>query len=213
MKVNTDAILLGAVAPVENAQRALDIGTGTGVIALMLAQRNEDLHIDALEPDAASFEQARYNLGNSPYSDRLNVYKSALQDFIPTTPYDVIVCNPPFFERLSQEEHNSARHSEFLPLHDLFEFADNYLKSKGLFSIIYPSASDHHILETAYFHDLFPQSHIKIKDNPSVEIKRSIWIFSKRWKRDFASKEVFLFDKKGDKSNFYQKVSRDFLSD
>lgn len=100
MKVGTDGVLLGAWASVpEPGSRVLDVGTGTGLIALMIAQRAGDVRVDALEIDASSASQANENFQNSPWKERLNCVHSSFQDYASQCdlPYDLIICNPPFF--------------------------------------------------------------------------------------------------------------------
>src|SRR6478609_1594941 len=98
MKVGTDAVLLGAWVEVEKATRILDIGTGSAVIALMLAQRtSENTRIDALEPDREASEQAQANVLASPWNNRIIVHQTTLQEFHPSNNYDLVVSNPPYF--------------------------------------------------------------------------------------------------------------------
>lgn len=96
MKVGTDGVLLGAWAELEEAASILDIGTGTGLIALMAAQRNAQARIDALEIEPAACREAAYNIRISPWAERIRLYPQALQAFFPAIGYDCILCNPPF---------------------------------------------------------------------------------------------------------------------
>jgi tRNA1Val (adenine37-N6)-methyltransferase len=124
MKVGTDALLLGAWADCSHATRVLDIGTGTGVLALMLAQRAPQAHIDAIEIDAAAAEQATQNVARSPWQSRVTVYEVSLQQFAAANPlpiYDFIVSNPPFFHqslKTPDPQRAQARHTDSL-LHDV----------------------------------------------------------------------------------------------
>lgn len=97
MKVGTDGVLLGAWTDVTHARRLLDIGTGTGLIAIMAAQRNPELIIDAIEIDPAAFEQARENANSTSWRERIHLFQGEVQAFAPPHKYDIIVCNPPFF--------------------------------------------------------------------------------------------------------------------
>lgn len=155
MKINTDGVLLGAMAgsealpsdkPVPNrmwkSRRFLDIGTGTGVIALMLAQRYPDARVDAIEIDAIAAQRAKANFLNSPFSDRLKVSHIALRDFQaePYT-YDLIVSNPPFFMdslKNPDQRKSVARHADPLFFQTLLEVAVNYLRSEGILQLILP---------------------------------------------------------------------------
>ncbi len=142
-KVGTDAVLLGAWAKVEKAKSILDIGTGTGVIALMMAQKSK-AQIDAIDMEQSSFEQAVENAAKSPWPERVRVHRSSLQDFNKTAEkkYDVIISNPPYFVdsyKAPDEERNHARHNDTLPFKDLVEGVKNLLLPDGKFYIILPT--------------------------------------------------------------------------
>lgn len=123
----------------------LDIGTGCGLIALMMAQRNSTALIDAIEIDEAAAQQASENVVASPWSDRIEVFNISLKDFTVQSEnahhYDFIVCNPPFFSRstISQDVRSStARHDQCLKFDELFEFATRLLRSEGRLALILP---------------------------------------------------------------------------
>jgi tRNA1Val (adenine37-N6)-methyltransferase len=145
MKVNTDGVLLGAWVPVENVKRALDAGTGTGVIALMLAQRHPDALIDAVDIDEASAKQAAINVRESMWSERIQVVSSSLQQFAQHSAirYDLIVSNPPYFVNalLPPDERRAvSRHTTALPYDDLLTSACILLQPEGRLSVILPYA-------------------------------------------------------------------------
>lgn len=151
-KVGTDAVLIGAWAKVEKARFILDIGTGTGVIALMMAQKSH-AQIDAIDIEQSSYEQAHENAGHSAWHDRIKVHHSSLQDFIKKTShkYDVIISNPPYFVdsfKAPDEERNHARHNDTLPFMDLIEGVKQLMHPEGKFYIILPTkeAQDFKIL-------------------------------------------------------------------
>ena len=143
MKVGTDGVLLGAWAPVEGVEKALDIGTGTGLVALMLAQRMSAGNITAVELDAAAAKQAEDNFSASPWADKLNVVPEAIQDFAKQSAavFDLIVCNPPFFSGgtfSANQDRNNVRHTIKLPHGDLLAAARKLLKPSGKFCLILP---------------------------------------------------------------------------
>lgn len=148
MKIGTDGVLLGAWANVENGHRLLDVGTGCGLIALMLAQRTERQMsiVDAIEVDALAAEQANDNVARSPWSTRVTVFPHALQRFVNhantrSWQYDRIVCNPPFFQdSLPAESVNRsvARHADSLSRETLFGASGELLKPNGMLAIILP---------------------------------------------------------------------------
>ena len=132
MKVGTDGVLLGAWA--QGGHRVLDIGTGTGLIALMMSQRFPQALIDAIEIDHDAAVQAAENVACSPFADRIKVSETALQNFKPTTHYNIIVTNPPFFAhslRSPSKSRSLARQTESLPFSAIFSFATEYLVPDG----------------------------------------------------------------------------------
>ncbi|MFT3737722.1 MAG: methyltransferase [Breznakibacter sp.] len=143
MKVGTDGVLLGAWAPVNGCRYVLDVGTGTGLLALMIAQRDPLAIIDAIEIDANAAAQAKYNIINSPWPDRINIMHCSLQDFAKQKRpgYDLIVCNPPFFANSLKSPHaprNLARHDVSLPLDELVKNAIRLLQQGGTIAIVLP---------------------------------------------------------------------------
>lgn len=143
MKVGTDGVLLGAWASVENATEVLDVGTGTGLIALMVVQRNPQARVVAIDIDERAVEQAKENIGNSPFSDRIGIELLAFQQFVQGSSkrFDLIVSNPPYFtdSLLPPDKRRSrARHSVSLTLDDLLVSARSCLKNHGTLSLILP---------------------------------------------------------------------------
>ncbi len=142
MKVGTDAVLLGAWVKPNGAKRILDIGTGTGVIALMLAQRSTAL-IDAIDIDITACEQAAENVKLSPWPERVRILHHSFQEFSEetTTRYDLVVSNPPYFldsSKASGLERTTARHADLLPYHELVDSVIRVLDKKGKFCVILP---------------------------------------------------------------------------
>ena len=152
MKVCTDACLLGAFAANRlplTVHRLLDIGTGTGLLSLMLAQRNLNAVIDAVEIDEAAAEQAKENFNNSPWKERLNVHNEPIQKFAKSInkKYDVIICNPPFFEndlKSNDNQRNLALHSAALSLEELISIV-GFLLEKNWKLFLFASISPHKI--------------------------------------------------------------------
>ena len=143
MKVNTDGVLLGAMAQVEAPKRILDIGTGTGVIALMLAQRFPSATVDAIEIDTEAARAAGRNFKNSPFADRISCHAVALGDFEPEKPYDLMVSNPPYFLH-SLKNHDIrkriARHTDMSFFAQLLDRSVRWLKPGGELQLIVPIA-------------------------------------------------------------------------
>ena len=143
MKVGTDGVLLGAWAGCEGAKRILDIGTGTGVIALMLAQRNSQAAIHAVEIDETATRRARSNFDMSPWAERLTVENCAVQEFAPSEKFDLIISNPPYFVDSLQcpdAKRTTARHTQDLTFEELDKTVCRLLADGGRFALILPTA-------------------------------------------------------------------------
>lgn len=185
MKIGTDGVLLGAWTPIENNPYSiLDIGTGTGIIALMLAQRSAAEQIDALEIDEKAYEQAVDNFENSPWSDRLFCFHAALDEFVeePEDEYDLIVCNPPFYiedYKTNNEQRDLARFADAMPFVDLIEAAALLLSENGIFSVIIPFKEEENFLAVAKEYELFPIKITRVKGTLTSEIKRCLLAFSR----------------------------------
>jgi len=142
MKVGTDAVLLGAWVNVAKAKRILDLGTGTGVIALMLAQRTKpSVQIEAVEIDKYAFEDASENFSNSPWHGRLTAHYSPAQNFASPDKFDLIVSNPPYFQnsfKPPDTQRTAARHTESLSFLDLLQTAKRFISEKGALNVVLP---------------------------------------------------------------------------
>ena len=141
MKVGTDGVLLGAWADLSRSTRLLDIGTGSGLIALMAAQRSESARIDAIEIDMEAYQQAQYNIQLSPWKERIHLFQGDIQNFTPEYLYDTIICNPPFFIsslQTPQKNRTIARHCTTLSHEDLFHSVQRLLSPMGVFYLILP---------------------------------------------------------------------------
>jgi len=184
MKVGTDGVLLGAWAPLDNNPYAvLDIGAGTGLIALMLAQRSYAEQIDALEIEDDAYEQAVDNFENSPWADRLFCYHAGLDEFMeePEDEYDLIISNPPFYTEdytSGNEQRDTARFEASLPFEDLAEAAGLLLSQKGVFAIILPYKEEANFIGLMKAEGLTPFKITRVKGTPVTEIKRSLMAFS-----------------------------------
>ncbi len=144
MKVSTDACIQGAWAPIaDDVVDVLDIGTGTGLLSLMLAQRNESIQIDAIELDADAAQQASENIKASPWADRINIIQGDVTQYAFTKQYDMIICNPPFFNNSllgDDAQRNNVRHTISLSYDALLAVLQNVLKPTGYAAILLPTA-------------------------------------------------------------------------
>ncbi len=184
MKVGTDGVLLGAWADFSNSKSILDIGTGTGLIALMAAQKTTNSEITAIEIEENAFLQAKENFEQSVWNKRITLINSSFQDFVKNSnkKFDFIVCNPPFFSNSLKNPNiakSMARHNDFLPFQDLFGGVENCLNENGKFSLIFPSDSINFVIKIANDNNLFCSKITYVKPNPDKEPKRILIEFSK----------------------------------
>jgi tRNA1Val (adenine37-N6)-methyltransferase len=180
MKVNTDGVLLGALLPTVEPRSILDIGTGTGVIALMLAQRNQGAQIDAVEIDDDAAETAHSNFKESIYSDRLKLYHSSFEKFscnFLDQKYDLIVSNPPFFTNALHNPDRKkliARHASNSLFNDLTTFVRQHLTVSGRGYFILPNDAAKEIIKQADVKGLYLQHEISIHSSRSKPHHRTI---------------------------------------
>jgi tRNA1Val (adenine37-N6)-methyltransferase len=183
MKIGTDGVLLGAWCPIDNNPfSVLDIGAGTGILSLMLAQRSNAEQIDSLEIDEEAYEQCVENFESSPWSDRLFCFHAGLDEFVdePEDEYDIIISNPPFYSedfKTENSQRDLARFQDALPFEDLIEAADLLLSENGIFAVIIPYKEEEQFVSMCKELDLFPLKITRVKGTPTSEIKRSLLAF------------------------------------
>ena len=185
MKIGTDAVLLGAWCPIENNPKTiLDIGAGTGILSLMLAQRTNCEQIDAVEIDENAYEECVENFENSPWSDRLFCFHAGLDEFVeePEEEYDLIICNPPFYAedfKSKNESRDLARFQDAMPFEDLIEAADLLLSENGIFSVIIPFKEEENFIDLCAEVELFPTKITRVKGSEKTAIVRSLLAFKR----------------------------------
>ena len=185
MKIGTDGVLLGAWTPlINNPYNLLDIGAGTGILSLMLAQRSNLEQIDAIEIDEGAYEQCVENFEASPWSDRLFCFHAGLDEFVddPEDEYDLIISNPPFYTDTFKSENTQrdiARFEDALPFEELIEAADLLLSDNGIFSVIIPYKEETKFVSMCKELELFPLKITRVKGTPTAEIKRSLLAFTR----------------------------------
>lgn len=180
MKVGTDSVLLGAWCNLPNAAKVLDVGAGTGLLSLMLAQRGA-AKVDAVELDQTASVQARENFVNSPWWRKLNIYNLPIQDFVYGADYDVIITNPPFFHDSFlpvEGARAQARHSHTLPMEELLETVSQLLQVTGLFHIVLPAEQETFFCEKAAKVALYLKRRLAIHPRPESPANRVLMTFS-----------------------------------
>ena len=214
MKVGTDGTLLGAWAnaPVA-AARILDIGTGTGLVALMMAQRFPEAQVTGIDIDEDAAQQAQENVVGSPFSDRIMINREDATKIDDKAGYDAIVCNPPYFvDSLScpDPQRNTARHTDSLSYHDLMYSVSKLLKKNGIFSVIIPEDNLSKLESEAYLNGLFRSRLFHIHTTPRKPPKRCLIEFSKIAGLQTVIKDVVLEDSPGLRSDWYHQLTKDF---
>nr|WP_294939383.1 methyltransferase [uncultured Flavobacterium sp.] len=215
MKVGTDGVLLGAWTPlINNPYNILDIGAGTGVITLMLAQRSHAEQIDAIEIDDEAYEQATDNFENSPWNDRLYCYHAGLDEFVDEMEeeYDLIVSNPPFYTDEYKSENSQrdlARFADAMPFEELAEAASVLLSDNGIFAVIIPFKEEEHFIRLAKENELYPLKITRVKGTPTTEIKRSLLAFS-RIQQDAITDELVIETARHQYTPEYIELTKDF---
>ena len=186
MKIGTDGVLLGAWTPlINNPYNVLDIGAGTGILSLMLAQRSNAEQIDAIEIDEDAYEQCVENFEASPWGDKLFCFHAGLDEFVdePEDEYDLIISNPPFYTDDYKSDNSSrdlARFEDALPFVELIEAAALLLSDNGIFSVIIPNKEEERFVTMCKELDLFPLKITRVKGTPTSEIKRSLLAFCRK---------------------------------
>ena len=169
LKVNTDGCLLGALSTFENPKHCLDIGTGTGVIAMMLAQQYPKAKVTAIELNSIAYQQAELNIQASVFKNQIELLNADFTRYHSEALYDLIVCNPPYFAKHLQGPNaikNMALHSDTLPPNELIEKVNTLLNPDGLFMVIYPVAEMEQFKKLANLIGLYPRSIYNIQNKP-----------------------------------------------
>lgn len=177
-RVGTDGVLLGALCSLENVRDVLEIGTGTGLISLMLSQRNPIVEVLAIDINEEAVNLAHENFKNSIFSDRLNVKLQDFKNFESEKKFDLIVCNPPFFEENNSDKDILARQQVALNFENLIKKSSEYLSPKGLLSVIIPSFCTDEFLGFASLYHLNLVKKINIYGIEGGVLKRNVLEFS-----------------------------------
>ena len=175
MKVGTDGVLLGAWADMKTARNILDIGTGTGLIALMCAQKQPLTNIDAIEIEPNAARQAAENFNNSKWSNRLNLIQTDFKLFVPQKQYDVIISNPPYFDENTynlNKERSLARHNQQLSLETFISRSKNMLQPDGSIQLILPLDKLKNLKHTIEYEQLYLNKICYVKGHANAKVKR-----------------------------------------
>ena len=219
MKVGTDAVLLGAWCPIDNNPKTiLDIGTGTGILALMLAQRTTAAQIDALDIDENAFEQATENFDNSDYFERIYCFHAGLDEFVdnPEDEYDIIISNPPFYSedfKSDNSSRNQARFQDAMPFQELIEAADLLLSENGIFTVIIPFKEEQNFIAIANDFELYPIKITRVRGLESTPIIRSLLAFKRFEMPVLVANELIIEIARHQYTEEYIELTKDFYLD
>lgn len=212
MKVGTDGVLLGAWGSVEG-RRILDVGTGTGLIALMAAQRNPDATVLGIDIDEAAVQQAKENAAESPFGGRVGCEVMDVMALRPTELFDAILCNPPFFteDTLPKDKGRAlARNNKSLPFCLLIPKVATMLNDQGTFSLIVPSTLAPEIIGLCLAEGLHLHRRCQIRTTEHKPFRRTLLNFSKKQGTACIEQELCLMSKDGSRSQAYQELTEAF---
>lgn len=214
MKVGTDGVLIGAWANINSSNKILDIGTGTGLISLMIAQRCDSL-IDAIEIDTDAYNCAKKNIENSIWNNRINLHNKSLQAFAAETEskYDLIVSNPPFFENSLKSADNKktlARHTDSLPFSDFVTLSKKLLTENGRLTVILPTIQGEELINKCLLIGLFLIRKTSVKPTPDKEAKRLLLEFG--FKKADSESSILIIESDGrhQYSDEYKVLTKDY---
>ena len=216
MKIGTDAVLLGAWCPINNNPFSiLDIGAGTGILSLMLAQRSNASQIDAIEIEENAYEQCVENFEASHWGDRLFCYHASLNDFInePEDQYDIIISNPPFYSedyKTDNSQRDLARFQDALPFEELVKATTLLLSENGIFTVIIPFKEENRLLNLCAQAELFPIKMTRVKGTPTGPIIRSLIAFKRYELPVLSANELVIESSRHVYTEAYTKLTRDF---
>lgn len=212
MKVGTDGVLLGAWVSIEGARRILDVGTGTGLIALQLAQRCPEVRITAIEIDREAALQAKENVLRSPWPDRISVECCDFTDFTSTKKFDLIVSNPPYFVdalRCPDAQRNLARHSDGLNYEVLFGHSAPLLNKDGQISVIIPYEAEKLVADAAWKNGFSPIRHTDVYTKPGKPCRRQLLSFAMGMPK-FGRDSLYIEDENGHYTPEYVALTKEF---
>ncbi|GMQ28828.1 tRNA1(Val) (adenine(37)-N6)-methyltransferase [Algoriphagus confluentis] len=213
MKVSTDSVLLGTLVREKSPKKILDVGTGTGVVALILAQRFPKAQVQAVELDEEAANQAAENFANSPFSNRLKLVEGRFQEFPEKEQVDLLVSNPPYFPnhlKARDPRRNQALHTDELSFWELLEKAGKLLSEEGSLWVILPPAQMKEFEVLAARQSLFPKKLVSVKDSAGSRVIRQVLQFQRKIELK-VQEELILKEGDGSFSRSYSRLISGFL--
>lgn len=216
MKVSTDGILLGAWAKPEQSQAILDIGTGTGLLALMMAQQMcANAQVTAVEIDGDAFEQAQQNVSNSPWHNRIKVFHQDVLNWANTAQnkFDHIICNPPYFsDNLLgiDGKRNIARHNNHLSFESLLKAAESIAEQKADFCLILPLSERERFIQACQVCKWNEAEQVEVWNHQGGKPIRFLTRLSMNKTTELRNNQIYTRDKRGSYTDTYKSICRDF---
>lgn len=215
MKVGTDGVILGAIAPIDNVKSILDIGSGSGLICLMLAQRADKAKVIGVEVEPKAFSQSVENGQKSPWNNRIHFENEAIQDYskFSDQSFDLIVSNPPFFSGGTfsyNQERNNVRHTIKLPNGDLLQSARKLLNKEGKFVVILPVMEGLRFKDMAKTYRLFCTEEIIIKGKESKSDERLVLIFKQEESNEIRKGQLVVYNEDDSYHSDFVDLTKDF---
>lgn len=213
MKITTDACLQGAYTSFPGAKRILDIGCGTGLLSLMLAQRHPEARIDAVEIEAGAFAQACDNIAASPWAERIKIHHLPIQAFSSATAYELVIVNPPFYpNHLSSpdQQRMQAHHNDSLSFQDLAKACKRLLAPEGICSILLPPRQAAEFSEMAKLEGLYPVQELEIRESQSHRPHRKIQLYAHHATTSYATDTLIIRNEGGSYSESFRELLQDY---
>lgn len=216
MKINTDGVLLGAMAsvPIDKASQVLDIGTGTGVIALMMAQRYTAIEVTGVEVDDLSARRAAENARNTPFHERVRIVHRSFQEYTPAQALDLIVSNPPFYTNsLRNPDHRrgQAKHTDLQFFLDMLSFSRQFLATDGALELILPVTLAEELMLIATDYGLYTCRVVGISSFEHSDIIRKIVRFERRQPPAILESRFIIYEAQGQYSSMYKDALKPFF--
>ncbi len=216
MKLGTDSVILGAYVQATQSNKILDIGTGTGILSLMMAQQSNAI-IQAVELDELAAEEAQFNFEQSPWSEQIKLFKGAIQEFTlhyPPNQFDLIISNPPYFTaghqfEIEQQNRRMARHTHHLSFDELAKMLSVHLTDQGIAAIVLPTAEAETFMGIAHDFELYPKEVLKVFPKLSKPYNRMVILFSKE-KQITLEKELIIYKEDHTYTQAYYELTKEY---
>ena len=213
MKVGTDSIILGSTIKIKSEyKRIIDVGTGTGLLSLMIAQKSSNSNITAVEIDSNAYHQAKINIDKCKWRNRINLIHADAKQLEIDHKYDLIICNPPYFSNSKQSviiSKNTARHQVELTFKDLLNIWDKIGNDDSDLACIIPIIESEKLYKMVKNHGKYLAYYLEVRSNPNSNPKRAVMLFSKN-KMETIKSELCIHNNKGGYSEAYINMTKDF---